>query len=142
MCIQAYNARMKWRGWLIIWILAIIFPLAAIGHFSPAFQHIFDRIFSPNWVHIVMHVVLFAGLSGLLMLAFRLSLSARTIAITLGVVIAIGLLQEGFQAFSQGFFSLAGATSDLAVDLAGGALGLMFMGLKRRNPVRTGRLDS
>jgi VanZ family protein len=89
-----------------------------------------------------MHAVLFAGLSALLMLTFQLSLSTRTMAVTLFIVVGVGLLQEGFQAFNQGYFSLGGSISDLAVDLVGGLLGLTLMGWKTRNPVRTGRLDN
>ena len=84
-----------------------------------------------------MHGTLFAGLSALLMLTFRLSLSSRTMA-----VFRVGLLQEGFQAFSQGYFSIHGSISDVAVDLAGGLMGLMLMGWKSRNPVRTVHLDN
>jgi VanZ family protein len=142
MHIYAYNVWMRRHGWLIFWILAIIFPTAAIGRFSLLFQESFNKIFNPIWMHILMHLVLFAGLSALLMLTFRLSLSARTMAVTLCVVFGVGLLQEGFQAFNQGYFSLGGSISDVAVDMAGGLLGLLLMGWKSRNPVRTGRLDN
>jgi VanZ family protein len=72
--------------------------------------------------------IVHCGLSALLILTFYLPLSTRTKAITLCVVFGMGVLQEGFQAFSQGTFSFGGSISDLAVDLAGGLLGLFLMG--------------
>jgi VanZ family protein len=122
---------MRWRGWLIFWIVAIIFPTAALGRFSPSFRQAFNTIFAPGWMHILMHAILYAGLCTLLMLTFRLPLSVRTMAITLGIVFGVGVLQEGFQAFNQGTFTLGGSIVDLAVDLAGGLVGLMIMGWRR-----------
>ena len=139
---SAYNARMRRRGWLIFWILAIIFPTAVVGRFSLSFRKAFDAIFAPTWMHVLMHALLFAGLGMILMLTFRLPLSPRTGAVILGVVLGVGLLQEGFQAFSQGFFSLSGTIFDLGVDLAGGLAGLMLMGWMRRSPGRTERPGS
>jgi hypothetical protein len=55
-----------------------------------------------------MYIVLFTGLSGLPILIFHLPRSTCTLAVTLCVVSRVGLLQEGFQAFSQGTFSLGG----------------------------------
>jgi VanZ family protein len=122
---------MRWRGWLIFWIVAIIFPTAALGRFSPSFRQAFNTIFAPGWMHILMHAILYAGLCTLLMLTFRLPLSVRTMAITLCIVFGVGVLQEGFQAFNQGTFTLGGSIVDLAVDLAGGLVGLMIMGWRR-----------
>jgi VanZ family protein len=133
---------MRRYGWLIFWILAIIFPTAVLGRFSPQFQKYFNKIFAPNWMHILMHAALFAGLVVLLMLTFRRSFLTRTLVVSLSVVFGVGLLQEGFQAFCQGYFSLGGSISDLAVDLAGGLLGLMLMGWNSRNSMRTERLDN
>jgi hypothetical protein len=122
---------MRWRGWLIFWIVAIIFPTAALGRISSPFRQAFNTIFAPGWMHILMHALLYVGLSVLVMLTFRLPLSVRTMAITLGVVFGVVLLQEGFQAWNQGIFSLGGSIEDLAVDLAGGVLALMIMGWRR-----------
>jgi hypothetical protein len=133
---------MRRPGWLILWILAVIFPTAVLGRFSLLFQKCLNKIFALVWIHVLMHAILFAGLGVLLLLTFHLSLSIRTMAITLSVVFGVGMLQEGFQAFSQGTFSLGGSISDLAVDLAGGLLGLMLMGWMSRNPVHIERLDS
>jgi VanZ family protein len=120
---------MKWRGWLIFWILAIVFPTAALGRYSPTFRQAFDTIFAPNWMHVLMHAVLYAGLCALLILPFRLPFSARSMAVILGVVFGVGMLQEGFQAFNQGTFSLEASLTDLMVDLTGGLLALLFYGL-------------
>jgi VanZ family protein len=142
MWFSAYNPGMRRRGWLIFWILAIIFPVAALGRFSLPFRKAFDTIFAPTWMHVLMHAWLFAGLGMILMLTFHLPLSPRTGAVTLGVALGVGLLQEGFQSFSQGFFSLGGTIFDLGVDLAGGLAGLMLMGWMRRSPGRTERPGS
>jgi len=128
---QAYNARMRRRAWLIFWIVAIIFPTAALGRFSPQFRQAFNTIFAPVWMHTLMHAVLYAGLCTLLVLSFRLPLSVHTMVLTLSVVFGVGLLQEGFQAFNQGSYSIVGSIEDLAVDLAGGVVALLLMGWRR-----------
>jgi hypothetical protein len=89
-----------------------------------------------------MHFLLYAGLCVLLILTFRLPLSARSRTVTLCVVLGVSLLQEGFQALNQGTFSMGGTLSDLAVDLSSGLFVLMIMGWKMRNPMHTGRLDN
>lgn len=78
-----------------------------------------------------MHALLYAGLGVLLILTFHLPISARTLTLTLCAVLGVGLLQEGFQAFNQGTFSLGGSISDLGVDLAGGLVALLFKGWRR-----------
>jgi VanZ family protein len=52
-------------------------------------------------------------------------------AISLGIVFGVGVLQEGFQAFNLGTYSLGGSIEDLAVDLAGGLVGMIIMGWRR-----------
>jgi hypothetical protein len=103
-----------------LWILAIIIPNAALGRFSPQFRRAFNTIFAPLWIHILMHTLLYIGVCALIILTFRLPRSARTMAITLGIVFVVGLLQEGLQAFNQGTFLLGGSIEDFAVDLLGG----------------------
>jgi hypothetical protein len=122
---------MSWRGWIIFWSVAIIFPIAALGRFSPSFRQVFNTIFAPGWMHIRLHAVLYAGFCAQLMLTFHLPLSVCSMAITLCVVFGVGLLQEGFQSVNQGTFLIGGSTEDLTVDLAGGRVGLMIMGWRR-----------
>ncbi len=89
-----------------------------------------------------MHAVLYTGLGALMILTFDLTLSTRNLALTIVVVLGVGLLHEGFQAFNHGTFSLGGSIEDLVVDLSAGLFVLMIMGWKKRNPMHTGRLDN
>ena len=113
-------------GWLLLaWLVGLIFPMALLGQAWPAFQPAFNAVFGPDWMHIFMHALLFAGLVVLLWGALGLRFSARALLITLGAVLAAAALQEGFQALSKGFFVLSGSLFDLWVDLFGGLLGLL-----------------
>lgn len=115
---------MRSRLWLLLWLVGILFPMAWLGRLSSAYRRMFDRVFGPAWVHVLMHAILFGGLVVLLTFVFRLPVSRRTALVALGAVLAVGTLQEGFQVLSQGFLSLEGAAVDLGVDLSGGILGL------------------
>jgi hypothetical protein len=72
-----------------------------------------------------MHTVLFAGLAIILVIAFRFPLNRRTMASVLGMVLAVGPLQEGFQALSAGHVAIGPAVFDLGVDLTGGMIGFL-----------------
>jgi hypothetical protein len=114
---------MRKRIWLLLWVVGIIFPLAGLGQVSPRFQRAFNNIFGPNWVHVVMHALLFAGLVVLLLVAFGLKPGWRTAGLALLAILLVAGLQEGLQAFSQGIFLFAGAAYDFGVDLLGGSTG-------------------
>jgi hypothetical protein len=109
---------------LLLWVLGILFPIGWLGRFSPAFRLVFDRVFGPLWMHIFMHALLFAGLMILLVVAGGKPVSRRSAWKFLAAALLAGLLQEGFQAWSQGSFSAPASLFDLGVDLAGGLLGL------------------
>ncbi len=109
---------------LFFWIAGILFPMAWLGRFSPAYRRVFDSIFSPEWMHWIMHALLFGGLAILVLAFARRALSWKTILVTITAVLAVGVFQEAFQLASQGAFSLSGSLFDLGVDLAGGALAL------------------
>jgi hypothetical protein len=112
---------------LAFWSLAIIIPTAGVGRFFPAFRRLFDFIFAPHWVHVLMHVLLFAALVVIFDRVLSLPVAWQMIAVSLGVVLGIGLLQEGFQALESGYFSPPGALVDLGVDLCGGIIGLVIV---------------
>ncbi|MFZ6028499.1 MAG: hypothetical protein ACOYYS_12355 [Chloroflexota bacterium] len=112
---------MRAKLWLTLWLIGILFPIAGFRQFS-RFRGIFDTVFSPNWMHVIMHMALFAGLTVLLFLTFRWPPNKRSAAQALLIVLAVGLLQEGFQAGVQAFW-LKGALYDLVVDLSGGIVG-------------------
>lgn len=114
----------------------MLFPLAWLGRFSPAYQRIFDALFTPDWVHVVMHLLLFVGLIILLALVFRPVLNSRRALALLCVVLLAGLFQELFQAWSSGVFYLPGVLFDLGVDLSGGLIGLaLVFWIWQGNPV-------
>jgi hypothetical protein len=112
-----------------LWLAGILFPLVGMRHFSTTYRGIIDALFGMEWVHVVMHVILFAGLSILLMLVFQANLSWRTVLIILGAVLLTGIAQEFLQWISQGISpwrpeSLLASGYDLCVDLSAALLGL------------------
>jgi hypothetical protein len=120
---------MRTRLVLILWLIGLIFPMAWLGRFSTSYRSIFNTIFGPEWVHVVMHLALFTVLGIFLGASIRLNLDRGGIMLILAIVFGVGVLQESFQLFSQGidpFYSVAQARAgfDLGVDLAGGLLGL------------------
>jgi len=119
-----------WRAacLLIAWLAGMLFPMALLGKFWPAFRYRFDAIFGPERMHIIMHALLFAGLVLLLWAVLGLRPGRRALWLTLGVVLLVAALQEGFQAISNSYFSLRASLFDLGVDLAGALLGLAAVG--------------
>jgi chloramphenicol 3-O-phosphotransferase len=114
---------MRKRLLLLVWIAGIIFPMAGLGRISPQFRHAFNAVFGPNWMHVVMHSVLFAVLVLLVLAATEWKPGWRAAGVALLAILVVAVVQEGLQALSQGVFPLAGAVYDLGVDLCGGAVG-------------------
>ncbi len=124
---------------LLAWLAGILFPMAWLGNFWPAYRRLFDAVFSPDWVHVVMHFVLFAGLAVLLLQALFPRFGFKSLAMALLIGLAVGMFQEGFQALSLQSGSLQAAKFDLGVDLSGSLAGitvfiaLQFIPFKRSN---------
>jgi hypothetical protein len=118
---------MKRKLLLLAWILAVIIPTSLLRRVSPGFRNAFDTLFAPTWLHVLLHCVLFAGLVVLLAYSFYIRVSWQTALILFGVVLGVGLLQEGFQALEQGYFIFRGASADVGVDLVGGLIGLALL---------------
>ncbi len=112
---------------LAVWCLGIIIPTAVFARYSPAIRRTFNSIFSPPWVHVLMHLALFAVLVVILVRVFALPLRWRSILFATGVIIGVGLLQEGFQAVEQGYLLPYGALADLGVDYVGGLVGMLII---------------
>jgi len=132
---------MRTRLGLILWLLGLLFPLAWLRQFSTAYRRSFDVIFGPEWVHVILHVALYAVLGILLGRVLRISLDRGGILLVLAIVFGTGILQEFFQLFSQGidpFMRTAQARAgfDLGVDLAGGLLGLGVLALYKNKLAR------
>lgn len=120
---------MRKKTLLIAWLLLMLLPLGWVRQFSVAYRRAFDAVFAPEWMHILAHLALFAGLAVLLIIVFRMKLNLRTAALIIVASVLVGLLQESFQMFAQGGRPLDGGDSspaafDLGIDALGGLLGL------------------
>ena len=90
---------MRSRIWLVVWIIGILFPMEFLARVWPAFGRVFNPIFSPDWVHIVMHTLLYSGLVFLLAQAISpISLKAGLFLVGLGLL--VGCMQESLQLLS------------------------------------------
>jgi hypothetical protein len=118
-----YNARMQKRVFLIFWLIGIIFPMAWLGRLSSRYHSLFDALFSPEWIHRLMHAVIFSGLIVLLMLAFDLEPSRKTMGLILLVALIVGILQESLQLYSGVQVLRWNTLLDLSVDSAGALVG-------------------
>jgi hypothetical protein len=98
----------------------IIFPLAWLGKVSSNYQQIFDVIFSPTWMHILMHLALYTVFTMLLMS----TLAEKPGYVYLFVALLTGIVQEGFQLLSQTQIIAWNTLFDLGVDLIGAGVGL------------------
>jgi VanZ family protein len=124
---------------LSLWLLGILFPLAWLGRFSTTYQRTFDTVFRAEWMHVLMHLILYVGLGMLLYIALRLKFNRRTFILMSLIILCVGILQEGMQFLSQGFTLphttiISRGLFDLSVDLIGGLLGLVVMGKLRTSP--------
>lgn len=126
---------MKKRFLLLLWVLGILFPMAFLGRVWPAFGRVFEALFAPDWVHVVMHAFLY------LVLAFLLAgwlepLSLKSYALLAGLVLLVGVFHEVLQLATRGVWpGWRAELFDLGVDLAGGTLGLVLFRL--RSPRRS-----
>ena len=122
--------RMKKRiGILLFWLAGTIFPISWLRRVSPTFRYYYDPLIPLEWLHVVMHTLLFVGLSLLLIYVFQLPLNRRTVLLILGTILVVGLFQEILQLWAKGRTFWWYEVYDLAVDLAGGVLGLGLAGL-------------
>jgi hypothetical protein len=115
---------MKNRKWiLILWIAAIVFPLNWLRRESTFVRQNFDAAFQAEWVHIVMHLILFAGLVVLLLSALRLPRTPRSALVALVILLAVAVTQEMLQLQVKARPFGGPEWFDLGVDLVGGAIG-------------------
>ena len=114
---------MKRYLFLIFWTIGILMPVAWLVRPSPVAYRIFNTLFSPVWMHILMHTLLFAVLGALLMQRLSGTL-ARRVGLTLALVLAAAILQEGFQLLSRQSVLHPDNLFDITVDMLGGLLGV------------------
>ena len=130
---------MKRNLFLVFWIIGILMPMAWLVRPSPVAYRIFNTLFSPAWMHILMHSLLFAVLGALLMQ--RLSgTPARRVGLTLTLVLAAAILQESFQLLSRQSVLHPDNLFDIGVDMLGGLLGVGAVLGVRKIAVRRARL--
>jgi len=104
---------------------------------SPVAYRIFNTLFSPAWMHILMHSLLFAVLGALLMQCLS-GTPARRIGLTLTLVLAAAILQEGFQLLSRQSVLHPDNLFDIGVDMLGGLLGVLaVLTVRKRATERT-----
>ena len=115
---------------LIVWTSAILLPVTWVGRLAPGLRHqlgpLVRPLISPEWVRIMAHTALFAGLVLLLAYALRLPRSWVSLLFLLTVVIGVGLGQEALQLVTKRRSPGWAEVFDLGVDLFGGMLGLMM----------------
>jgi VanZ family protein len=121
---------------LLVWLVGILLPMAWFGRFSESYQHVFNFIFGPPWMHVVTHAVLFAVLAYLLaVIVSKLTggqANGRVMVITLFLTLLIALLQEVIQLGYKGRPFGYAEVFDLGVDMAGVCLGLAFFWWRRK----------
>ena len=118
---------------LIFWIFGILFPMGWFIRVSPVGYRLFNGIFSPQWMHIVMHSLLFAVLGALLMQSlFGRLAKGISVGVVLALVFGVAVLQEGIQLFSERRFLHGDNFFDIGVDMFGGVIGvLLALGFRR-----------
>ena len=114
---------------LILWLVGMIFPVNWLRHVSPTFRQHYDPLVPLEWVHIVMHTLLFAVFVVLLIYVFQPPLNRRTALTVLGTLLVVGIFQEILQLRVKARPFMWYEVYDLAVDLAAGVLGLGIAGL-------------
>ncbi|MBI9047488.1 MAG: VanZ family protein [Anaerolineaceae bacterium] len=108
--------------------------MAGVSSRYPAIQLWFDRIFAEEWMHIISHILLYTVLA--LILIWLLDYTGMQILWVFPIVLIVGVIQEVIQASIAGISFGWMSVFDLSVDLAGGLLGSVLMGFRRRKPVQ------
>jgi VanZ family protein len=114
---------MRRRILLLIWFIGILFPSAWLMQFSPALHDVYKKFFSPEWVHWVMHAILYTGLGILVILNLDLQPGRKTLEAIILVTLSAGILQEGFQLLSGVETINLNILLDLGIDFVGALLG-------------------
>ena len=128
---------MKRYLFLSCWTVGILMPVAWLLRPSPVAYRIFNTLFSPAWMHILMHTLLFAVLGALLMQSLSGTL-ARRVGLTLTLMLVAAILQEGFQLLSRQSVLHPDNLFDITVDMLGGLLGVLaVLTVRKRETKRT-----
>jgi glycopeptide antibiotics resistance protein len=110
--------------------------MAWLGNLSSRYDTLFNRIFSPEWMHWLMHAALYAGLAVFVIWVFEMAVSWRTLGMVILTALMVGLIQEGLQVIA-GVQELGWNTFfDLCVDTLGSwiGFGVAALGNRKRRP--------
>jgi hypothetical protein len=132
---------MKRKLPLFLWLSVTIFPFNWLRQESFVIRKHFDALFSPEWIHILGHLIIFSALAMLFLWTYRRPLNMRSIALMLSVILITGGLQELLQLPAKGRPFGWPEVFDLGVDMVGGILGgsLFAVYLRWKNSVIPGR---
>ena len=109
---------------ILLWLIGILFPMAFLGNLWPAFGKVFNAVFAPGWMHLLMHALLYAVLGFLLAIWIR-PISAKHFLSLAGVIFLVGCLHETLQLLTAGTWpGLLPELYDLMVDVSGATLGM------------------
>lgn len=123
------------RLWITfsLWIMAILFPLAWIGQVFPQYKQFIDWLMAPEWLHVVMHLLIYAGMVILLQAVQTRWGCPFSNKALLASVLVVGAFQEFFQfasgpAWFQPAVALQRGMYDLGIDLLGASAGIVIIG--------------
>ena len=116
-----------WIVVIVLWIVGILFPTAWFSNQFGVFSEHFNQIFSPQWVHIVMHAGLYAML--MVFLSHYGNQKGSTSVYKLWIIIGlIAVTQEILQSVVVGRTFSYSEVFDIFVDFSGAGLGrLVYM---------------
>jgi hypothetical protein len=116
------KTKMKKTILLVILLLGILFPFAAMTRFSDVYATGFNIVFKTQAAHIIMHSLLYAALSWLVMSLFPKHSGRKKILFCLGAVLLVAVFQESIQSLSVNYFGVRDSLFDIAVDLIAGSI--------------------
>ena len=95
-----------------------------IVRYFPGFQQHFNALFSREWVHVVIHLLLYAGFAILILYVFYLKPILKVLGWVLLITLGVGIVQEIFQQITSNIPYLRwNSLLDLGVNLVGALLG-------------------
>ncbi|MRR28745.1 hypothetical protein EG834_00045, partial [bacterium] len=100
---------------LVILLLGILFPFAALSQGSGEYASVFNFVFNSLLSHILMHMVLFGGLAWIVMGFTSKRPTWQRVSLSLGSVLLVGILQEIIQMVSVGVFNIGASLFDLGI---------------------------
>jgi len=130
--------RPKWdlkkTGWVLVGalVLFIATPMGWVFSFSPVLRRLFNDVFYAEWVHVAAHIILFSLLGFGFNWARGRAGRGPALALTIGLALGVGLVQEILQMISRGHPFGAASLYDLVVDSVGAALGYAAYRVRQR----------